>query len=293
MAEEVIYDQIENGGDPDPLGLRKKLASKQVAPDPLGLRAKLIAEKPVEQPQQAFQIQISQPTFKSAPAQITKEFTDQKPKDELAPLKLEGKARVAHEAIQNELVGNKDIKAEMIKQRRFEQVASNISVAKTDMPKTQTEIDIQRLIPQATKPQDIPVTDEDLAKEDIDIQADRGKAIRLMEEAMKKYPEKAKEIQKNLYTIDAFNSLEPDQHDRVSKIEDNAKQIAKGNLIYDARSNKLIKPLGLVGAKIGIKPIAPIPLSNSFKQAAFNVLKSRGHELGRAGLQGLAVGGVC
>src|SRR6266540_2628308 len=437
MAEEVIYDQIENGGDPDPLGLRKKLASKQVAPDPLGLRAELIAEKPVEQPQQAFQIQISQPTFKSAPAQITKEFTDQKPKDELAPLKLEGKARVAHEAIQNELVGNKDIKAEMIKQRRFEQVASNISVAKTDMPKTQTEIDIQRLIPQATKPQDIPVTDEDLAKEDIDIQADRGKAIRLMEEAMKKYPEKAKEIQKNLYTIDAFNSLEPDQHDRVSKIEDNAKQIAKGNLIYDARSNKLIKPLGLVGgaiegwkqksklfadydflkntendaaiamelddrrsrrdmdepipvpkgklseitqmlggtpikpifggaiaslggpqagmtagaiiggrefakleyastfqqvynelrnqdvekfeavrqarsqaeqaaevgavtggamglvgAKIGIKPIAPIPLSNSFKQAAFNVLKSSGHELGRAGLEGLAVGGV-
>lgn len=46
MAEEIIYDQIETGGDPDPLGLRKKLAaSKTAKPDPLGLRAKLPAIK--------------------------------------------------------------------------------------------------------------------------------------------------------------------------------------------------------------------------------------------------------
>ena len=46
MAEEVIYDQVETGGDPDPLGLRKKLAGTKS--DPLGLRAKL----PIESKQQ-------------------------------------------------------------------------------------------------------------------------------------------------------------------------------------------------------------------------------------------------
>jgi len=260
MAEEILYDQIEtvNGGDdPDPLGLRKKLASKTAKPDPLGLRAKVIpAAKPKEQeptPQQAFQIQLSQPTFKSAPAPTgTREFSYEKPVDQLAPVKLAGKAREAHANLQKELQGNQDVKVKMIKQRRFDEVSREVPISRSDMPQTQSDIDVQRLVPQGVKPQDIAVTDEDLIKEDQDIMADRGKAVRLLEETMKTRPEKAKEIQKNIYTIDAFNSLQQSENaeERVPKIEANAKKINKGELIYDARSGKLIKPLGLIGSSV-------------------------------------------
>lgn len=209
--------------------------------------------QPVQQqaPQPVFQVNISQPTFKSAPvATPTRAFTDQAPPDELGPAKLQRKAEIAHQALQVELQGNRDVKENMIKQRRFEQAARAIPLPKSDMPKTAAQLTAERVIPPATKPQDLPVTDEDIANEDMNISQDRGKAVRLMEETMKKYPEKAKEIQKNLYTIDAFNSLQPDQHDRVPKIEENAKQVAKGNYVYDARSGRLIQPLGLLGSAI-------------------------------------------
>lgn len=213
-----------------------------------------VSETPsVPQPpaQLAFQINISQPTFKSAPLNTpTREFTDQQPPDELGPAKLQRKAEIAHQALQVELQGNRDVKENMIKQRRMEQAARAIPLPKSDMPKTPAQLTAERIIAPPTKPQDLPVTDEDIANENAAIFQDRGKAVRLMEETMKKYPEKAKEIQKNLYTIDAFNSLQPDQLERVPKIEENAKQVSKGNIVYDARSGRLIQPLGLLGSAI-------------------------------------------
>lgn len=207
--------------------------------------------QPVQQPQPAFQLNISEPTFKSAPLKTpTREFTDQQPPDELGPAKLQRKAEIAHQALQVELQGNRDVKENMIKQRRMEQAARAIPLPKSDMPKTPAQLTAERIIAPPTKPQDLPVTDEDIANENAAIFQDRGKAVRLMEETMKKYPEKAKEIQKNLYTIDAFNSLQPDQLERVPKIEENAKQVSKGNLVYDARSGRLIQPLGLLGSAI-------------------------------------------
>lgn len=49
---------------------------------------------------------------------------------------------------------------------------------------------------------------------------------------------------------------------------------------------------GLVGAKIGFGATPKINLSNGFKSAAFNLLKQNGYEIGRAGLEGIATGGV-
>lgn len=254
MEEEVVYDQIETGGDPDPLGLRKKLAAtKSIKPDPLGLRAKAEASVQQEQPK-AFQIQISQPKFgKTAPVTVgNREFSFEKPVDELAAVKLAGKARAATEHLDNELFYNYDIKTKMIKQRRYEEAARNIPIARSDMPKTSSQLEIDRLISKEIKPQDIPVTIDDLVKEHEDIKADRGKAVRLLEEVMKSRPEIAKGIQKSIYTIDAFNSLSQSENanDRVPKIESNAKKIDRGELIYDARSGRLIKPLGLIGSAV-------------------------------------------
>jgi hypothetical protein len=199
--------------------------------------------------------QLSQPTFKSAPVgPKVREFSFEKPIDELGVVKLQWKARTAHENLQKELQGNQDVKVKMIKQRRFEDFAKDVEVPRSDMPKTQSQIDAERLMPQAVKPQDLPVTEDDLLKEDEDIIADRGKAVRLLQETMKTKPDKAKEIQKNLYTVDAFNSLgqTPDENviERVPKIEANAKKIDKGELMYDAMSGRLIKPLGLIGSSL-------------------------------------------
>lgn len=216
-----------------------------------------------------YQIQISQPTFKLAPDQTgERTFTNQATTPEL---KFQQNALKAHDIIQNELKGNKDIKADMIKQRRFEQAALKVPISKTDMPKTQAEADVQRLIPQAPKPQELPVTEEDLAKEDADVMADRGKAVRLLEETMKKYPEKAKELQKNIYRIDAANSLAPGQENRLPKIEENAKRIDKGQLVYDARSGRLLRPMGLLDSAIeGWKQDAKNVADYDFLQGANN-----------------------
>lgn len=262
MAEDILYEQIESGGDPDPLGLRKKLS--QTKSDPLGLRAKLSPAAPKQS--KSFEIKISQPSS-TQPTSLTqegtvvseggstatrREFSYEKPIDPLAPVKLEGKARAAHENLQKELAGNRDVKVNMIKQRRFEEAARNIELPKSDMPQTQADVDAQRLIQQDVKPQDLPVTDDDLIKEDEDIMADRGKAVRLLEETMKTRPEKAKEIQKNVYLVDAYNGLgqvgKPE--DRAPKIEANAKKIEKGEVVYDPRSGQLIKPLGMIGSAI-------------------------------------------
>jgi hypothetical protein len=212
-----------------------------------------VVEPTTAAPKSAFQ--LSQPTFKSAPVgPKVREFSFEKPVDELGAVKLQGKARTAHENLQKELQGNQDVKVKMIKQRRFEDFAKDVEVPRSDMPKTQSQIDAERLMPQAVKPQDLPVTEDDLLKEDEDIIADRGKAVRLLQETMKTKPDKAKEIQKNLYTVDAFNSLgqTPDENviERVPKIEANAKKIDKGELMYDAMSGRLIKPLGLIGSSL-------------------------------------------
>ncbi len=59
-------------------------------------------------------------------------------------------------------------------------------------------------------------------------------------------PEKSKEIQKNLYVIDAFNSAanDPNGNERAKKIEQNTKAIEKGDLLYDHKAQKVIKPEG-------------------------------------------------
>lgn len=266
MAEDILYEQIDGGGDPDPLGLRKKLAGMKSGnrADPLGLRAKLSPSE-TQQPK-AFEIKISQLGF-SQPTSLTQEgtvisdggnvgtrdFSYEKQVHPLAAIKnISEKAQAAHENLNKELAGNKDVKISMIKQRRFDEAARNVELSKSDMPKTQPQIDVERLMPQAIKPQDLPVTDDDLIKEDQDVQADRGKAVRLLEETMKTRPERAKEIQKNVYLVDAYNSLNKTEkpEDRIPKIEANAKRIEKGEVVYDPRSEHLVRPLGMIGSAV-------------------------------------------
>src|SRR6266487_4031190 len=102
-AEEEILNEPEVSddgsgtptGDPDPLGLRKRAASS----DPLGLRARSAPK--------AFQVEISEPKFKSTPAPIgEKTFSDLPPIDEYGLTKLQNKAHEAKSKLDEELLGN-------------------------------------------------------------------------------------------------------------------------------------------------------------------------------------------
>lgn len=272
MAEEIIEEVYT--GDPVPVGpklkeehrakldsiVQKMTANKESDGDIRAVvndfKQKYMAQQPAQAPapQPAFQVQISEPTFKSAPAQtVVREFTDKKPVDELATEKLRGKAAQAQQEIHKGLEGNRDIKESMIRQRRFDEASANIPAPKSDIARTRSEMDVARLIEPAVKPQDLPVTQSDLRKEDMDIASDRGKAVRLIEEMHKVRPDKAKEIQRNVYILDAYNSLASTPevaNERVGKIENNLKQLEKGNLVYDVRTNTLIKPVGIVGSAI-------------------------------------------
>lgn len=251
MAEEALYEPevIEGGGDPDPkdpLGLRKKLAESR--PDPLGLRAKIAT------PYAGFQLNVSSPTFKPTPVTGANEFNYnvEKPADPFGVTKLQIKAEEAHKHLREELAGNKDVKVKLVKQKRAEEYAAAIPQSRSDQPKTASDLAVERFIQPAIKPQDLPVTDEDIAKEDQAYAADRGKAVRLLEKTAELKPEKKAAIQKSLYILDVANTLGNDEQSaaRTKKIEKNAKGIEKGDLTYDARTGQLLRPTGLVGSAI-------------------------------------------
>lgn len=246
MAEEALYepDVAEQSGDPkDPLGLRAKLASR---PDPLGLRAK------VATPYAGFQLHISTPDFKSTPVSGANEFSFEKPVDELGVTKLKNKALEAQAHLHSEIQSNRDVKEKLVKQKRAEEYAAAIPQPVSDQPQTQSDIDVQRLIKPSVKPQDLPVSDEEIAKEDQEYATDRGKAVRLLEKTGELKPEKKQAIQKSLYVLDVANTLANDEQSaaRTKKIEKNAKGIEKGDLTYDARTGTLMRPTGLIGSAI-------------------------------------------
>lgn len=85
-------------------------------------------------------------------------------------------------------------------------------------------------------------------------------------------------------TMDELISQGVPEFEAVHKARQQADQAAELGAITGAA-------MGLVGARMGVA--APkINFSQGFKQAAFNVLKQNGYELGKAALEGAATGGI-
>jgi hypothetical protein len=270
--EEVIYDQVEQG-DPDPLGLRKKAAAKQPSKaDPLGLRAKVaIANPPAPQEptQAAFQVSIHDPSYGKPIYPYTgesgtvispdgtkgaKEFTYTKEPDQLGIYKLQGKATQASEALHKEIQGNDDVKLGLVKHRTPLQKMGDADFINTsETPIIRAAGDIERLGLEDRKETprgDIRTDEGDLKTANDYIKSERNNASAFLNEVTKKHPEKAKEIQKNAYYIDAFNSAasDPNGNERINKINENAKAIERGDLLYDHKNQVLIKPEGFFGS---------------------------------------------
>lgn len=207
----------------------------------------------------AFEIKISHPKSQQ-PTLLTKqgtavspdgikaprEFSFDKPYDELAVTKLAGTAREAQKKLHIELQSNDALYEKKL--REYRRDSYTIENLKEDYKKNgwllapQDEQSI--LKKEKQKRFDAPITTNDLS----DIKA----GTFLNEAGSRKFVKdlNKKDVLASLYQVDKFNELanDPDGNHRVEKIKKIAKQIEKGEVVYDAEKKIAVKPLGIIGS---------------------------------------------
>lgn len=275
MAEEIIYDQVETGGDPDPLGLRRQLkAVKQTkgasdtTGDPLGLRAKLREIKPAAQepaPQPVFQVQISEPTSRTRQqSRVTQPSTPNVPvnikKEEIAYIpditneknaelkKMEGRAREAHKQLHNELTANEQQYEKKIRElRRDDYTVERLRSDYKSKGQILSPQDEQRLLQKEKQKQyDLPVTQEDITDIKTGTILDEKNARKFIKDLNNG------ELTAKSWTIDKYNEIanDPEALERIPKIKAVEKEIKAGRVIYDPETGQAFKPVGIIGSAI-------------------------------------------
>jgi hypothetical protein len=209
--------------------------------------------------QQAFQVKISEPTFKAAPMQTpVQTFTDQKPPDEYGLAKLKNKATEAKSKLDLELHANDGQYEKKIREIRRD--AFTIDDLKKEakekgyiIPIGQ-EKEVLRLAKQ--RQYDLPVNSEDIS----DIKTGTIVNPDFSRQFIKEL--NSPEAQKQAYYVDAYNHAAGDENgtERAAKIKENAKKIGNGEYVYDPVSKTLGKPEGFIKSVISGRD----DLNNSF-----------------------------
>ena len=193
-------------------------------------KSRISYEKP-----SSFHIQLSNPTFKSSSLQPgVKSFDYEGAANPDNIYNLQGKARVAQEALHNELKNNKGALERVV---AYDRLKKQIEKRKLGLPTTFEDYNTE-------------ITDEDINKLSEDAKVNQHRADEVLSAAVELNPEKSSQFQKNKYLVDAFNKAanDPNGNHRVKKIEDNAKLIEKGDLIY--KDGVVGKPQGFFGSLI-------------------------------------------
>lgn len=237
MAEEIIYDQIEQG-DPDPLGLRKKAAGQKTKSDPLGLRRT-----------------ATQPTIPQQPAE-TASFA---PSPNWLDLTPKGYQPIMKEAVvDNTHFKNTNEAAERVS-KSLETIDPHIkNLLYSTKKELQGRIKSQELAvnpteaaalnPQAAvlesrmrvEPSVLPVEIEDYKSE---MSGNANMVRAALEQQVKDLttadPEKAKQLKADIYRLDA-----QDRPDKENKISKNVEKLKSGEYDYDIKRGGLVKPEG-------------------------------------------------
>lgn len=160
---------------------------------------------------------------------------------------LAEKVKKGQQTLLSELQSNPDVAERVIKRRRAEEFARNVPVPISDQPQTASDAAVARLIPQE-KPQDLPVTPEEVQQELQSAQTNEFHARSFIKEIEKYKPEKAAQLQQSFYDIDVSRNLldDPNAQQRLPKVLKNSTEIAKGKLVYDPVNGKVLKPEGLI-----------------------------------------------
>jgi len=198
--------------------------------------------------QQAFKVQISEPTFKSAPTQEppVRSFTDQRPYDEHGLVKLQRKAQLAKENIDTELHLNDAQYEKNIRQIRSD--AFTMEDLKKEAKEKGYIIPIGKeneyLKLAKERRYNLPVSPEDIS--------DIKTGTILNNDASRQFIKQINnpKAQKSAYLVDAYNHASNDINglDRVEKIKENAKKIEKQEYEYDPVSMTLGKRQGFIGS---------------------------------------------
>lgn len=207
----------------------------------------------------AFQIQISQPTFKSAPAEIGQkaftgasettpsgQFSTEGSKETYGVEKLRGKARVAKEKLDLELHSN-DTQYEQ-KLRELRRDTYSIEDLKKEYKQRGQIIPIgqEKEVLRAAKQRqyELPVTPEDISDMKMGTILNTDISRKFIRDLDKP------EAQKNAYLVDAYNHAAQDVNgnERAAKIKDNADKIGKQIYTYDPVHMMLARPEGFINS---------------------------------------------
>lgn len=164
--------------------------------------------------------------------------------------KAVGVAKKSQETILREVATNDDVIEKMVRNKRFEEQASQVGMPGSDMPQTQSAINATLMLPKEERAHDAPVTPEEIVAEKMDIEQDEGKARMLLREVIRYKPEKRKEVEKSVYSIDAVRRAQQDASGdaRMEKINRNIEGLENGTLTYDVTTGRLVKPEGVVSS---------------------------------------------
>lgn len=268
VEETVTYGQIDAGGDPDPLGLEKKLrqikAVKPGAPDPLGLEAKLRAAKAPQQP--AFQVKIAEPTFRqkqestllqpgvvNEPIRIKNEEIAYIPDEKTIELeKLKGKAQEAHKKLHAELLTNDDKHEQKIREyRRDSYTIEDLRNDYKDAGQILAPQDEKRLLQREKQRRyEMPVTPEEISDAKTGTILDESNARKFLKKI------NSSDVSSNSYIVDKYNEIagDPNALERMPKIKSVEKEIKSGRVFYDPEARIAYRPVGLIGSMMeGVK----------------------------------------
>lgn len=179
---------------------------------------------------------------------VDQPFTSVREEQERQVKKAQEKAGAAEKEIKSAFDTNQDVVEGMIRRARMERTARETPVPTSDMPATSSQATIDRLIKPDIQPKDDIVTPQEIARVNDFNKKNEGGTRGFIAEVMSRKPELSKKLQKAVYDVDAINSVgnAEELRSRLPKIEKNSEEIAKGNLEYDPKSGRLIRPEGAI-----------------------------------------------
>lgn len=244
MAEEVIYDQVETG-DPDPLGLDKKLSAfkSKSKTDPLGLDARLNSIKTPE-------IQQAQPEFKPA----TDWLNVQQPG--YTPMSTDNvvnehtkKTAESSERVKNHLADIDGSVKNLIYEKKKDVLGREKSQELGLNPKEAGPVNFQAQQLELNNRRDVYVSP---------IEVEGFKEGMNQNPVMKRQglAQKAKDLTKTdpaqaaLLKADVYRLDRQDDPGKDKKVSANIEKINKGEYDYDITTGTLTKPVGFFGGII-------------------------------------------
>lgn len=169
--------------------------------------------------------------------------------------KFNKKADEGLQSVNKALHTNDDVIKTVIRDFKVRQSANEgydkfAAAPRTDMPaEAQLANARSNMLPQEPRPEDQPITDEEINQSKEAIQSDPDKARQFINQVSVHKPSQAPELQSSMYMLDAAERLNKDPNIAI-KVNDNLDKLQKGELKYNAVTGQITKELGPIDALV-------------------------------------------